>query len=50
MRHKVWLLDRRDAITALTLNERSIPDVHTKMIIVVLTDGVGPMGRYVRSV
>jgi hypothetical protein len=43
MRHKVWLLDRRDTVTALALDQRSIPDMHTKVVIVVLVDGIRPM-------
>lgn len=43
MRHKVWLLDRRNAVTALALDQRSIPDVHTEVVVVVLVDGIRPM-------
>jgi hypothetical protein len=50
MRHEVWLFDRRDAITTLALDERTIPDVHTRVVVIVLTDRVRSMGGNVWSV
>ena len=50
MRHEVWLFDRRDAITTLALDERTIPNVHTRVVVVVLTDRVRSMGGNVWSV
>jgi hypothetical protein len=50
MRHEVWLLDRGDAIATLALDERTIPVVHTDVVVVVLTDRERSMGRTVWSV
>lgn len=50
VRHEVWLFDRRDAISTLALDERTIPDVHTRVVVIVLTDRVRSMGGNVWSV
>jgi len=50
MRHEVWLLDWRDAIATLAFDDRTIPDVYTQVVVVVLIDRVRTLGWNVWSV